>query len=240
MKTKRIFFDIETAALWTRAWDMREGYPIKKVTDWVLLCFAYKIEGEKETHVEWLVGGKRGEKKLVAKLYKLFCEADVLVAHNAKFDIKKAQAKFLEYGFQPPTPYKVECTYLIAKKHFKLTSNKLNDIAILLGIGEKVKHPGFEMWEGCEQDLTGDGKDWRLMRKYNKKDVELLEKVYQAEIPWERQGKIVWNNKKPCPYCESRNTQKKGTLVTSEGEFQRHQCRSCAKWFKGDKIINKV
>lgn len=237
MQPKILFLDLETSPLISYNWGIWEQNAIKLVKDWYLLCFAYKWADEKTVHVESLTNGRRSEKKLIEKLHRLYNEADIIVCHNGnKFDIKKSNAKFLEYGMIPPTPHQKIDTLLEARKHFALTSNKLNDIAILLGIGEKVKHPGFEMWEGC---MNGDQKWWSLMKKYNKQDVLLLEKVYNILLPWINRGKVAWDNRMQCPHCGSYDTQRRGALDSLSGRFQRHQCRSCAKWFKGSKIIRK-
>ena len=72
-------------------------------------------------------------------------------------------------------------TLRIARSNFRFNSNKLDDLAQLLGVGRKLKHPGFPMWEGC---MAGDKASWKLMEKYNAHDIFLLEGVYNKLKSW--------------------------------------------------------
>lgn len=233
---KLAHFDIETTALRTRTWGIWEQNAIKVDEDWKLLCFSYKEPGKKT--VFHRKHGKN-EKALVKKLWHFLDEYDVIVAHNGKkFDIKKSNAKFLEYGMKPPSPYMVIDTLTEAKKYFALTSNKLDAIARLLDLKPKENHDGFATWEGCER---GDPKAWKVMEKYNRYDVELLEQVYDRLLPWITQAKATWNTKLNCPHCGSPETQSRGKSTTEGGkQRKRHQCTDCGKWFLGNYIIKKV
>lgn len=233
---KVLLFDIETRPLLSYNWGVYEQDAIKVVEDWGLLCFSYKWLGKKKTYVETIES--QSEEKLVKKIHKLFDEADTIIAHNGnKFDIKKTNSKFLQYRLTPPSPYKKIDTLLVAKQNFKLTSNRLDDLGEYLHVGRKVKHPGFEMWKGC---MENEDKWWKLMIKYNKQDVLLLEKVYQKLLPWITQPTALWS-KVPCPHCGSPETQNRGKATTGGGKTRkRHQCTDCGKWFLGNYIIKKV
>ena len=228
---KIALFDIESGALVTRSWGIWESNAIKVVKDWKIISFSYKWLGEKKVYVESI--RTQNEKELVKKLHKLFSECDILVGHNsAKFDERKSNAKFIEFGLTPPAPFQTVDTLKIARKHFAFTSNKLNDLCKLFGFGEKVKHPGFEMWEGCER---GEEKWLHLMEKYNKGDVILLEKLYYKLLPWIKNHPSVTvldNKEHSCPNCGSDKLQKRGFGFTRVGKYQRYQCR-CGAWSKG-------
>ena len=94
--------------------------------------------------------------------------ADIVIAHNAnKFDLPTINARAVEHGIKPPSPYKVVDTLSVAKKHFRFTSNKLEFIADALGCAPKLKHqhfPGFELWLQC---LKQNDKAWKEMKEYN-------------------------------------------------------------------------
>lgn len=237
MQIKLLFFDIETTPLISYTWGTYDQTVIEVMEEWYLLCFSYKWQG-KSVKAEKLINGKKTERELVVKMWKLLDEADVVVAHNGrKFDVKKVNAKFLEYGLDVPSPYKIIDTLTEARKYFALTSNKLDSIGKYLGVGRKVKHPGFEMWKGC---MENEDKWWKLMIKYNKQDVLLLEKVYQKLLPWITQPTALWS-KVPCPHCGSPETQNRGKATTGGGKTRkRHQCTDCGKWFLGNYIIKKV
>lgn len=236
---KTIYFDIETTALRTRAWGLWDDNAIKMDEDWKLLCFAWKEPGGKV----FFERRKGSEKALVKKLWKVLDGADKVVAHNGKkFDIRKANAKFLEYGLRPPSFYFVEDTYSEAKRYFALTSYKLDALARLLGLPGKVRHDGFETWEGCEKN---DPEAWRVMEKYNRYDVELLEKVHLRLIDWIRQKKPKIQNRAVCPYCKGTNTQRRGERRSKGKVYEAVFCKDCHDnkrnaWSQDKEIIQKI
>ena len=124
-KAKVVFIDLETSALVTRAWQMKyPDRPIDLVEDWKLLCIGYKTRGEKEVVAKGV--DTMSEEKLVRTLWRVIDEADVVVGHNIKnFDLKKAYAKFAEFGMEPPRPPQVVDTKEQASKHFGFSSNQI-------------------------------------------------------------------------------------------------------------------
>lgn len=162
---------------------------------------------------------------LVTELYELFNEADILIAHNGdRFDIKKSNTRFIVHGLTPPDSYKTVDTLKIARRHFAFNSNKLDDLGAFLGLGRKVKHPGFEMWLGCE---SGDEKSWNLMKKYNRQDVLLLESIYKKLLPWIESHPTPKDKFEDCPNCQSTEYIKKGTDWTRGEKYQRVKCKKC-------------
>lgn len=184
-KLKVILFDIETSALEGPTWKTYDTNLIKVTKDWELLSFAYKELGANSTKVATRQGQKT-DKALTKKLWDVLNEADVVIAHNGdRFDVRKANAKFLQYDLGP-TKVKVSIdTLKIAKRHFALTSNRLNDVAGLLGVGQKVDTGGYQLWEDCKANKPAA---WRLMAKYNKQDVVVLENVYNKLLEWDDLG----------------------------------------------------
>ena len=122
------------------------------------------------------------ERELLIKLHAILDAADIVVAHNGdSFDIKKINTRFIIYKLDPPSQYRTIDTKKEVKKIAAFDSNSLNNLGIDMEEGEKVKHRGFEMWEGC---MAGNRKDWADMKSYNKKDVELLERIFRRLRPW--------------------------------------------------------
>jgi hypothetical protein len=127
-------------------------------------------------------------KELIRSLFNLISKADYVVGHNlSSFDDRVANTDFLTYGWVVPR-HRVIDTLRIARTYFRFNSNKLNDIAQFLGIGSKLKHPGYPMWEGCRD---GDKHSWLIMEKYNAHDVVLLEAVYDRFKPWIDRPKLA-------------------------------------------------
>jgi DNA-directed RNA polymerase subunit RPC12/RpoP len=123
----------------------------------------------------------------------------------------------------------------VAKKRFKFPSNKLDYVAQKLGIGEKVKHSGFELWVKC---MAGDDKAWREMKKYQIQDVDLLVGMYEKFRPWihnHPNRAITDDVSNGCLTCGSTHLQSRGFEVLSTGKYRKFQCQDCGKWMRGAK-----
>jgi DNA polymerase elongation subunit (family B) len=236
-KPKVLIFDIETSPNLAYVWGMWEQNVIEYEKQWEMLCFAYKWLGERRVTAIGTNTLRGGEKELVERLWKLFDEADIIIAHNGdNFDIKKSNAKFLEYGMLPPSHYKTVDTLKVSRKYFKLNSNRLEALGKLLKVGKKLPHTGFDIWLGC---MNNDKKSWKTMLAYNKQDVVLLEKVYLSLRSWMNNhpnSNVVTGHTHNCPTCSSTRTQKRGFSVTRVNKYQRYQCQDCGAWSTGEII----
>ena len=237
-QAKVLVMDIEISPLITYTWGIYDVNAIEVIEDWQILCFAYKWLDDKKTYVvsqddfKGYKPGVNNDFMVVAKLWALFNEADVVIAHNGdKFDIKKVNARFMAHGLTPPAPYKTIDTLKVARKYASFTSNKLDDLGVKLGVGRKESTGGFETWKGC---VAGDKKAWDKMRKYNKQDVVLLENVYYRLRPWIQNHpaiNVINGDRFSCPKCGAGPLQKRGTNhITKTGRYQRYQCQSCGGW----------
>lgn len=233
-KPRVLFLDIETMAILSYNWGMYDQNAIKIKKDWELLSLAWKWQGDPKVHCI-TKKNKKTDLNIARKAAKLLEEADIVAAHNGDaFDIKKLKARMLFHGLDPVKPTVSVDTKKMVKSVFNLTSNSLNFIAEYLGLGQKVKHPGFEMWEGC---LKNDPESWRLMIKYNRMDVVLLEKVYNKLVPWMKnhpnmamyQAKALADNN--CPKCSSSNVIKNGIHANSKTINQRLKCMDCKGYY---------
>lgn len=250
-KARILLYDIETAPNLAYVWGKYEQDVIAYEDEWHMLSFAYKWLGEKRTHVMALPDFKKTYKKdktndveLVKALHALFSEADIVIAHNGNaFDQKKTNARMIQHGLTPPVPYKQIDTRNVARKYFKFNSNRLDDLGESLEVGRKVKHPGFEMWLGC---MAGHNKSWDQMKKYNKQDVVLLEKVYEKMRPWiggHPSLSLMEGNILACTHCGSEDLIKTGTYYTMVNQFQIWRCKACGARPRSripDKVGEKV
>lgn len=240
-KPKILFYDIETRPSLGYVWGKYDQNILSFKEEWSLLSFAYKFQGDKTVKCETRKGQK-DDRKLVEKLHSLFNEADITVAHNGNsFDHKKTRARMVYYNLTPPKIASTIDTKLVAKANFNFTSNSLNDLGVYLGLGEKVKHQGFDLWLGCMKDKPDA---WHTMIEYNKQDVILLEKVYERFLPWIQNHPNVARILNPldpqlaCRNCGSKKIQKRGMRVTKVNVQQQYQCQDCGSWFVG-KMENK-
>lgn len=243
-KPRILVADVETAPIeaWVwKIWDENVGLDMIK-TDWSILSFSAKWLGDKR--VMYADTSGRGANKvrddsiLLASLWKLLNQADIVVTQNGKkFDIKKINARLIQAGFGPYSPIRQIDTLQVARKTFGFTSNKLAWVSKILTDAPKSEHkefPGFELWKACLQD---DSKAWKVMKKYNKQDVVSTEKYYLRLRPWIEShpnlGAYFDGSEHSCPACGSANTQKRGITTTQQGRYQRFQCTECGSWSRG-------
>jgi len=231
------FVDIETSPNLGFVWGKWEQNVLQFEEEWVIIAFAVKYQGSNKVHKFALPDfplykkDPRSDAALVRKLWDVFDDADVIVAHNGdSFDIKKSNARFIANGLTPPSPYKQMDTKKMAKRYFNFTSNKLDDLGSYLGLGRKLATGGFKLWMDCRD---GDPKAWNKMKTYNGQDVVLLEAVYLALLPW----CTTYANRNSfegtvdnCPRCSSKNMQRRGFLVRVGNKVQRYQCLDCGGW----------
>jgi hypothetical protein len=105
-------------------------------------------------------------------------------------------------------------------------------VSTALGYEGKEDHEGHALWTKV---LAGDKAAQRKMRRYNMRDVECLEELYDRLLPWmpnppshavdSPEGSV-------CPFCGSGQYQRRGFASTAQGRYQRYQCQSCSGWFR--------
>lgn len=201
-----------------------------------LLTVAWKWLDEPKAHVLGLDDFQTYQEdgcndlELVKHVHELFNQADVVIAHNGNsFDQKMMGARFLYHRLGPPTPFKQLDTKVLAKRYARLTSNSLDNIGDFMGTGRKLKHGDFEeFWLGAH---SGDVKQLKLMKKYNKIDVKRLEQWYLELRPYiENHPSIAVHEGRPnaCRNCG-------GTKIyagmkyraTNQNLYQYFRCQSC-------------
>lgn len=231
---KVLIFDIETSPLVGYLWSKWQNgiQDDDIIEDWSILCFSAKWLFEeskisfKQTKQELKT---KDDSRIVKELWKLLDEADIVIAHNGqKFDIKKANAKFIENRLNLPSSYQVIDTLLHARKKFAFTSNKLDYLGEKLGVGRKLDTPKG-MWRAVMQ---GDYKMLEKMSEYCDQDVTLLEDVYltmRAYIqPHPNIGLFVEENVQSCTCCGSKNLTNTGkTYATTVNLYDLFRCDEC-------------
>lgn len=226
---KNLLLDIETAPHKVYAWGLW-GQDIRTeniIEPGYTLCWSAKWRGDRSIMFSSIYQTSR--KKMVKEVYRLMCEADAITHYNGtKFDIPTLNQEFLYDSLDPPSTY-VEIDLLkTARKKFRLPSNKLDYVAQYLGLGGKIKHRGMDMWRDC---MNGCPKAWRLMKRYNRHDVVLLEKVYDALLPWidyhPNWGHYVEGEKMVCSKCGSDKIKKNGLEKKTVLPYQRYKCLNC-------------
>lgn len=234
-KVKFLYYDIETTLAVSyhfRQWKV--DLPQKqKIKESHLLAHAWawnndEVQSSILTVDEVL---KSDPERLVLEAWALFDNADIICAHNSKkFDIKKVNAYFLQYGLPPPSHYKVIDTLQIAKQMFNLPFNSLAYLAEFLGVEQKIDTGGVDLWIGCDR---GDQDSLDKMQEYNEGDITTLRAVHQKLIGWSNNGvNIALYNKDHdvlCTHCGSDNIQViEGKVATTvQRQYQLYRCHDC-------------
>lgn len=235
---KILFLDIETtpnlAYVWG-LWDQNVGLN-QLVSSTEMLCFGARWYGEKK--VIFKSQHHDGKEAMLQEVHRLLDEADVLIGWNsASFDSKHLKRELIEAGMLPPSPYRDLDLMRVVKSQFKFPSNKLDYVSQTLGVGQKVKHSGFELWLKC---MAGDDKAWREMKKYQLQDVNLLVDLYEKLKPWIKNHPstaLVNGQPEGCVVCGSSDLEPRGLAHTNTSSYKRYRCKSCGKWQRGSTAV---
>ena len=237
---KIVLFDLETMPNLQEVMKVMtqlSNYPglTMKATINSIICFGYKIFGEKKTNCinawdfkEWKKD-INNDKPLVEKAIEVLSDADCVVTHNGKsFDWKFLQTRIMYHGLNPLPKILHVDTKHVAKSNLFLFNNKLNTLGKALVSEEKLENGGWDLW--CKV-MQKDPSAMRLMTDYCKQDVNLLEKVFKVLRPLithlPNYNMFREHDKDCCPNCGSTLLEKFGVRVQKNGVWQRYNCRSC-------------
>lgn len=236
---KIVMWDIETAPMVVTTWGLWEPKLSHDniIEDTTMICAAWKTYGNsKVSEVHINVAKPRDDFKVVKALRDELASADVIVGHNGdEFDLKILNARIVKHGLQPLPPLKTVDTLKVAKRHFRFSSNRLDYLGELLGVGRKL-HTGFELWTRIL--LKNDKEALAKMVKYNKQDVLLLEAIYTKLRPFmTTHPNHRLTDGEVCPICGAKHSlQKRGFRYTRQQKRQAFQCTSCGGWSQGAQI----
>lgn len=236
-RNKIVFLDIETAPSLGWVWGKWEQNVIDFEKNGYVLSFSLKRAGERGVKTRGLPDypawekDKTDDSDILRDLWQDMDDADIIVAHNGdKFDIPTLFTRFVTLGLRPPSPSQTVDTLRVARNKFKFKSNKLDDLGRDLGLGRKLPHTGSHLWLTC---MTGDMKSWRIMKRYNKRDVLLLEELYYKFLPWIPVHPNVNHGTGNCIRCGSDKIEHGGYKFTALRKKDRWHCLNCHGWFEG-------
>lgn len=230
----RLFWDIETSPNLAYIW--RPGYKISVTHDNIIkeraiICICYKWEKENKVHT--LVWDEGCDIKLCKDFMAVMEQADEMVAHNGdRFDMKWFRARCLKHDIGVPKDVTLVDTLKLSRAKFELNSHRLDYIAkFLLGYG-KID-TSFGLWKGV---LDGCEKSMAHMVRYCKRDVKILQEVYEYIVKHTKvkthvgvlEGKDGWT----CPSCGSSHVIRNGKKVGATGAVrQRMHCQDCGHMY---------
>ena len=235
MTIKILDLDIETAPSSGWFWGLfGQNISIDMIDEpGYTMCWSAKFRGDKEITFRSLFHD--GEEKMLRDIHEMLEEADAVCHYNGrKFDIPTLNTEFVRCNIPPPEPYQQIDLIETVRKRFRFTSNKLDFVARLLGIGAKHQHKGWALWKGC---MRGNKDDWEEMKAYNMQDVVLLEQVYDKLLPWMQNhpnmALYTDDTDVVCPNCGSTNLVKKGMEHLATLSYQRYKCKDCHTPIRG-------
>lgn len=252
---KTLIWDIEIGHKYDEAYQRRlyTGYvdtSVRMSADVSCIThIGYKWLGEKRTHCIDLTDfdgfgpNMKNEGKLVKFASGLFEQADHLVAHYGdKFDRRYMNAKFLQYGLPPivPSPMlKQSDTCKLAKRHLKISSNKLDNLARFLKVSFKRSKNWPDDWILMTQ---GNKEAFKRVNWYCRGDIIALEQVYNKLMPFASPPSYSAKLGAPCcPSCGGLNYIKYGSHYTKKKVFKRFRCKDCSAIFhEGNLVLDKA
>jgi predicted RNA-binding Zn-ribbon protein involved in translation (DUF1610 family) len=196
-------------------------------------CFAAKWHGKRG--VKFYSAPKDGMDGMVQAAWDLLDEADAVVHYNgARFDVPTLNKEFIKIGLLPPRPYHQIDLIKTVRQEFRFPGgNSLDEVLKFLNMQQKVSHKGIDLWKEC---MTGDVSAWRTMERYNKRDVTIMEALYNKLLPWIRQHPnhaLYTDTSRPvCGKCGSDKLMRNGTAKTKTMIYQRYQCKECGSWMR--------
>lgn len=228
---KILIFDLETAPMRAYVWGLwDQNVAINQIiSDWFVISWSAKWLFNDEVKHERLTGKEAiamNDERIIKELWKLIDEADIILAHNLdKFDKPRMNTRFLKYGLKFPSPYQTIDTLKVARREFKVSSNKLDYLCQFLGLNIKIDTGGFKLWEKC---LKGDEDSLRDMDKYCQQDVLILEELYLKLRPYIRSHPNVAlymeTENTVCPNCGSSKLKWKHKYTTPANQYNTARC----------------
>ncbi len=231
---KTLILDIETKPILAYVWGLKDQFinldAIKE--DWSVMAWAAKWLG-KDGVIYRDMRGRRNPLKddfILKPLWRLLDEADVVITQNgASFDGPKLNARFIQHGMKPPSPYRHLDTYRIVKFAAAFTSNKLEYLTDKLCTKyKKQKHrqfPGMSLWIEC---MKGNIKAWKAMQEYNIYDVLSTEELYTKIRAWvPKTSPVITTVTTNCGRCGENALMANGIRVAQGKQVQRLRCYNC-------------
>lgn len=228
---KILIYDLEVSPILGWVYQRYDARVLKVEQESFIMSISWRWYGEDEIHHFGGVRTLAGERRMARKIRELLHEADIVIAHNAnRFDNRVAMGCIIKHGIAPPSSYRTIDTLRVARGVARFSSNSLNDLCELFGIGVKSEITHSDLWHKC---LNGDAEAWKLMEEYNNQDVELLTQLYEKLRPYIRNhpnlGDINQQDK-ICPKCASLDLNPEGTHARRAGRVQSYSCGNCGGW----------
>lgn len=233
---RRLFIDCETSPNIVYSWRIGRKIDLDHsniIKERAIITICYKWAGEES--VKSLTWDKdQNDKEMLRKFVLVMNSADEIIAHNGdRFDLPWIRTRCIFHRIPMPSTLPSVDTLKQARRGFNFNSNRLDYLGGFLGHGHKQDTGGFGLWKSV---MDGSRKSLSEMVVYCKRDVELLEKVYNELYSYTKPtihvGVLTGGYRHSCPKCGSSNTHRSRKSTTAMGtpKVQLH-CNDCnAYW----------
>lgn len=166
---------------------------------------------------------------LLKQFSEVYTRADLAVGHNAiRFDKGVIRSRLIKHKLPDIYPVVVDDTYISALP-IAFTSHRLDYISQYLNLGQKTNHP-YKLWVDV---MRGSKKALEDTIAYCKQDVILLERVYNALLPYIKTNlnrAVFAENNQLCPGCGQATLVKDSIRMTANlGKRRRWRCKNCGR-----------
>lgn len=236
MAPQTLILDIETMPSLAWVFDIwNQNIGLNQIEqDWRLICYGAKWHDRPQAWVRSAEGKDlQDDAWLVKDLIDLLDMADVVVGHNVKkFDRRKINARAIELGFQPPSPYQLIDTWAEIRKVAAFTSAKLEALTARINeTHKKSRHqrfPGMDLWVEC---IRQNPAAWREMRRYQRLDVLSTEELWVRTRGWYETSVSLAaydeGGDLTCTKCGSKSVQRRGYKTRTAGRYAQYRCNDC-------------
>jgi len=228
LSVKRLFFDIETSPNIGTFWrPQRKTYlTYENISEERrIICAAWKWENSKAVHhvADW-----DDDREIVARLIAVLDQADEIVAHNGdKFDMRWVRGRALHHGLYMSHSFTLIDTLKHARKLFDLNSYRLVYLAKYLNVGTNKIEMTYQDWLDA---MAGDERVRKRMIRYNRRDVRVLEAVFEKLCPYLKITKPVVDDLARCGECGSEELTEAKRWLTAAGYGRVEvRCGDCGK-----------
>lgn len=237
---KILTLDIETSPMTTFTWGLKNQFiSIDQIVEHPrVLAWAAKWHGKPK--VEFRSEFHDDRELMVRRIHDLISEADIVVHFNgATFDMPWIRSEAALLGLKPYSPVQEIDLLKVARKQFRFPSYKLDYLVRRFELGAKMSTGGFELWVKC---LAGDEQAWSRMRRYNRHDVVVTEKLYEFLRPWITNHPSIglFTGEDCCDKCGGTDLERRGYRRTRVSTYQAYRCRDCGGWSQGSRRVSGV
>lgn len=206
-----------------------------------VLCIGYKWYGRSGTKCPTLADYSTfkarpyDDKELIYAFHAVLKTADIVAGHYLRyFDWPFLQSRFAKHGLSRITHLRVLDTWEVAKANFKLSSNRLDNLAAFFGCGNAKMSKGRDWSLWWRRAAAGDVRAVRFIQRYCKQDVATTDELLTILRPyWPRSlvGRVIASNAKPFPtYLKARRAIASALLARVRSRINVGTKTDCWTW----------